>query len=90
MLKGIPIGGASDGTLSRAALNCYHADCDIFALVDEQEMKKTVRFGSMLSYGLANVVDIPVQWLSDNEVRQLMLDNNLAEALRIIGDWRWD
>lgn len=90
MLQGIPIGGASDGTLSRSALNCYHADCDVFELVDEQEMKNTVRFGSMLVYGLANAHEIPVQRLPDSEVKQQMVDNNLEEALRIGGDWRWD
>lgn len=90
MLQGIPIGGASDGTLSREALNCYHADCDVFDLVDEQEMKNTVRFGSMLVYGLADANEIPLKRLSDAEVKQLMIDNNLEEALRIGGDWRWD
>ena len=90
MLQGIPIGGASDGTLSREALNCYHADCDVFDLVDEQEMKNTVRFSSMLIYGLAHAHEIPVKRLTDAAVKQLMLDNNLEEALRIGGDWRWD
>ena len=90
MLQGIPIGGASDGTLSREALNCYHADCDIFELVNEQEMQNTVRFSSMLIYGLANALEIPVKRLSDAETKELMLDNNLEEALRIGGDWRWD
>ena len=90
MLAGIPIGGTSGGQLSPEARNCYHADCDVFDLVDEQEMKNTVRFGSMLLYGLANVDTIPVNRLSDMEVRQLMIDNNLEEELRIGGDWRWD
>ncbi len=90
MLQGIPIGGASGGRLSREALNCYHADCDVFALVNEQEMKNTVRFSSMLIYGLSDAAQIPVTRLSDDAVKQLMLDNNLEEALRIGGDWRWD
>lgn len=90
MLHGIPIGGVSDGTLSQKALSCYHADCDVYELVNEQEMKNTVRFGSMLVFGLANADDIPVKRLSDDEVKQLMVDNNLEEALRIGGDWRWE
>lgn len=90
MLQGIPIGGASDGTLSPEALSCYHADCDLFELVDELEMKNTVRFSSMLIYGLADAHEIPVKRLADAAVKQLMLDNNLEEALRIGGDWRWD
>lgn len=90
MLAGIPIGGASGGQLSPEARNCYHADCDVFDLVDEQEMKNTVRYGTMLLYGLANVDEIPVNRLSDTEVKQLMIANNLEEELRIGGDWRWD
>lgn len=90
MLKGIPTGGAGGGSLSPEARSCYHADCDVFSLINDQEMRNTVRFGSMLAYGLANAETIPVNHLSDEEVKQLMLDNNLEEALRIGGDWRWD
>lgn len=90
MLQGVPIGGAGDGTLRREVLNCYHADCDVFDLVNEQEMKNTVRFGSMLLYGLANADHIPVRRQSDAEVKQLMLDNNFEEDLRLKGSWRWD
>lgn len=90
MLQGIPIGGASDGTLSPEALSCYHADCDVFDLINEQDMKNTIRFSTMLIYGLANADNIPVIRLSDEETKQLMLDNGLEEALRIGGDWRWD
>lgn len=89
MLQGIPTGGAGGGRLSREALNCYHADCDVFSLVNDQEMRNTVRFGAMLAYGLAQAPTIPVTRLSDQEVKQLMLDNNLEESLRIGGDWRW-
>jgi len=90
MLQGIPTGGAGGSTLSAEALNCYHADCDVFELVSEQDMKNTIRFSSMLVYGLADAPTIPAARLSDAEIKQLMLDNNLEEALRIGGDWRWD
>ncbi|HLW49574.1 MAG TPA: M28 family peptidase [Sphingobacteriaceae bacterium] len=89
MLEGIPTGGAGGGRLSREALNCYHADCDVFSLVNDLEMRNTVRFGAMLAFGLANAPHIPVVRLTDQQVKQLMLDNNLEEALRIGGDWRW-
>lgn len=89
MLAGIPTGGAGGGRLAPEALNCYHADCDVFALVNDLEMRNTVRFGSMLAYGLANATDIPVQRLSEDAIKQMMLDNNLEESLRISGDWRW-
>ena len=90
MLAGIPIGGASGGSLSPEARNCYHADCDVFSMINEQEMKNTVRFGAMLLYGLANADEIPVNRLSDDEIKQLLISNNLEEELRLGGDWRWD
>lgn len=39
---------------------------------------------------LANADEIPVERLSDDEVKQLMVDNNLEEALRIGGERRWE
>lgn len=90
MLQGIPTGGAGGGRLSREALNCYHADCDVFSLVNDLEMRNTVRFGAMLAYGLAQAEQIKVPRLDDDAIRQMMLDNKLEESLRIGGDWRWD
>ena len=90
MLSGIPTGGAGGGSLTREALNCYHADCDVFALVNDQEMRNTVRYGTMLAFGLANADEIPVPRLGEQKIKQMMLDNNLQESLRISGDWRWD
>lgn len=90
MLQGIPTGGAGGGRLSREALNCYHADCDVFSLVNDLEMRNTVRFGTMLAYALAQSEEIDVPRLDDDAIRQMMLDNNLEESLRIGGDWRWN
>lgn len=90
MLSGIPTGGAGGGSLSREALNCYHADCDVFSLVNDQEMRNTVRYGAMLAFGLANANEIPVPRLGEQQIKQMMLDNNLQESLRISGDWRWE
>jgi len=89
MLYGIPTGGGGDGYLSKDVLNCYHADCDNFNLVDEKGLKNTVRFNAMLTFGLADAPEIKAKRLSDQEVKKLMIDNNLEEPLRISGDWRW-
>lgn len=89
MLYGIPTGGGGDGYLSKDVLNCYHADCDNFNLVDEAGLKNTVRFNAMLTFGLADAPEIKTKRLSDQEVKKLMMDNNLEEPLRISGDWRW-
>lgn len=90
MLQGVSVGGAAGGTLPNNSGRCYHADCDNFDLVDEQGMKNTVRFNSMLIYGLANSNTIEAKRLTDMETRDYLLKNNLKEALKIAGDWRWD
>lgn len=90
MLQGVSVGGAAGGTLPNNSGRCYHADCDNFDLVDEQGMKNTVRFNSMLIYGLANSNTIEARRLTDLETRDFLLKNNLKEALKIAGDWRWD
>ena len=89
MLQGIPTGGAAGGKLPNNSGRCYHADCDAFDLVSEQGMKNTVRFNSMLIYGLADAIEIRAVRLTDIETRDFLLNNKLKEALEIAGDWRW-
>ena len=90
MLQGVSVGGAAGGTLPNNSGRCYHADCDNFDLVDEQGMKNTVRFNSMLIYGLADAKTIAAKRMTDTETRDFLLKNNLKEALKIAGEWRWD
>jgi len=89
MLQGIPTGGGNEGNLPKDVLNCYHADCDTFNLVDEQGLKNTVRFSAILAYALADAPEIASKRLTDEEIKALLIKNNLEEALRISGDWRW-
>ncbi|MEO6135229.1 MAG: M28 family peptidase, partial [Ginsengibacter sp.] len=89
MLLGIPIGSDAGGSLPNNSGRCYHADCDNFDLVDEQGMKNTVRFNSMLIYALADVNKIPAVRMTDTETRDFLIKNNLKEALQIAGEWRW-
>ena len=89
MLQGIPTGGGAGGGLPNGAGPCYHADCDVFKLVDAQGMKNTVRYGSMLLYGVADANEIKSKQLSDLETKQFLIDKKLKEALQIAGDWRW-
>ncbi|KAA3437059.1 M28 family peptidase [Rufibacter hautae] len=90
MLHGIPTGGSSGGKLPKGAGDCYHADCDSFQLVDEQGLKNTVRFSSMLLYGIADANTIPARRLNDEETKAFLLQNNLKEPLKIAGEWRWN
>ncbi|PZP50423.1 MAG: aminopeptidase [Pseudopedobacter saltans] len=89
MLEGIPTGGGADAHLDKNVLDCYHADCDVFDLVDRKGQLNTVRFSTMLTYGLADAVTIPTKRLSDEETKELLIKNNLEEPLKISGDWRW-
>ena len=89
MLQGIPTGGGSGGGLPNGAGPCYHADCDGFNLVDEKGMKNTVRYGTMLLYGVADAYEIKSKHLTDQETKQFLIDKGLKEALQIAGDWRW-
>ncbi len=89
MLHGVPTGGGAGGGLPNNAGPCYHADCDVFTLVDEMGMKNTVRFSSMLLYGIADSKEIKAKHFTDEETKDFLLKNNLKEPLQIAGEWRW-
>ena len=89
MLQGVPTGGGAGGNLPNNAGPCYHADCDVFKLVDEKGIKNTVRFSAMLLYGIADSKEIKSKHFTDEETRDFLLKNNLKEALQIQGEWRW-
>ena len=88
MLEGVPTAGAS-GSLSKAIIDCYHADCDVFDKVKKDEIENTVRFGSMLLYGLADATTLNATHMNDNVLKEKLLKSNLKEALQIEGEWRW-
>jgi Zn-dependent M28 family amino/carboxypeptidase len=88
MLHGVPTGGGS-GALARNVLDCYHADCDAFQLVDENGMKNTIRYNAMLIYGLADTEKMPAKHRNDEETREFLIKNNLQQPLEIAGEWRW-
>jgi len=89
MLQGVPTGGGAGGGLPKNAGPCYHADCDVFSLVEEKGMKNTVRFGSMLLYGIADATEIKSKHFTDEETKNFLIKNNLKEPLIIAGEWRW-
>ena len=89
MLQGIPIAGCAGGSLPNNSAPYYHSDGDVFKLVDEQELKNTVRYGAMLAYALANTDVIPVARQSETELRAFLEENDLQVPLKIAGEWRW-
>ncbi|TLV00227.1 M28 family peptidase [Dyadobacter luticola] len=89
MLQGVPIAGLS-GNLEPGVLQCYHADCDDFSLVNKAQLENTVRIASMYLYALANTSDIPVKRLSDQKTKEFLITQGLKEELIIGQDWRWE
>jgi Iap family predicted aminopeptidase len=89
MLQGIPIISVRSN-LDRSIYRCYHADCDDFSLVNEEHIRNTTRFGSMILYGVANAEKLPAPTLSSEATKAFMIANGLEENLRMQGDWHWD
>ena len=88
MLQGVPVVGLS-GSLPLSVLQCYHADCDRFDLVNKQQLENTVRIGSMYLYALANAKKLPAKRLDDTQTRDYLTTQGLKEELVIGQDWRW-
>jgi len=89
MLEGIPTGGGAGGKLPNNSGQFYHSDGDSFKLVDEQQLKNTVRYSAMLTYALANTPVIPVVRQSEEKLKTFLIENNLELPLKIAGEWRW-
>lgn len=89
MLHGVPTGGGAGGSLPKGAGPCYHADCDVFSLVEDKGIRNTVRFNTMLLYGIADSKELKAKHFTDEETRLFLIKNNLQEPLTIAGEWRW-
>ena len=89
MLEGVPI-LSMHPNLDRLIYGCYHSDCDNFNLVNEDHLRNTARFGTMILYGLANADKLPARKMNSETTKQFMIDNNLKEPLIIAGDWKWE
>lgn len=89
MLEGVPVAGLS-GSLTPAVLQCYHADCDRFELVNKQQLENTVRIGSMYLYALSNARKLSTKRLNSTQTRDFMVDQGLKQELILGQDWRWE
>ncbi|WAC41264.1 M28 family peptidase [Pedobacter sp. SL55] len=89
MLEGVPTGGGAGGKLPNNSGPFYHSDGDGFHLVDEQGLKNTVRYSSMLTYALANTAQIPVKRFTNAELKIFLESQKLKEPLKIAGEWKW-
>ncbi|GAB2765598.1 M28 family peptidase [Rhabdobacter roseus] len=88
MLEGIPVASLS-GSLAPNVLQCYHADCDNFDLVDKQQLENTVRIASMYLHALTSTKKLPVQQLTQPQTRDYLIQQGLKQELILGKDWRW-
>ena len=88
LMEGIP---AADplGKLPRNVLDCYHANCDDFSLVNKKEMENNVKYTSMLLYALGNANSIPAKKLDFYSTRDFFMKQNLRHELELGNEWRW-
>lgn len=88
LMEGIP---AADpmGKLDRSVLDCYHANCDVFSLVNKKEMENTVKYTAMLLYAMANTQSIPAKRLDFYSTRDFFIKQNLRRELELGNEWRW-
>ncbi|MBT1698411.1 M28 family peptidase [Fulvivirgaceae bacterium PWU4] len=89
MLEGIPVLGLHSN-LDRSIYGCYHANCDDFKLVNEDHIRNTARFGTMILFGLADAEKLPASKMDSETTKQFMIDSHLEEPLKLAGDWKWD
>lgn len=89
MLEGVPILGLN-GNLDRSIYGCYHANCDDFKLVNEDHIRNTARFGTMILYSLANADKLPATKMDSETTKKFMIESHLEEPLKLAGDWKWD
>lgn len=88
MLEGIPVAGLS-GTLAPDVIQCYHADCDNFDLVNKEQLENTVRIASMCLFALSDAKKLEGQKLSDTKIRDYLISQGLKQELVIGQEWRW-
>lgn len=88
MLEGVPT-LSPIGKLNPVIYRCYHADCDAFNLVNEEHIRNTVRFTSMMLYALANANELPVKRMDSETTKKFLIENDLKTPLKIAGEWKW-
>ena len=88
LLEGIPA-SAPIGRLEKRVLDCYHANCDSFDLVNKKELENTVKYTAMLLYGVANTNSIPAKKLDFYSTRDFFIKQNLRRDLELGNEWRW-
>mgnify|MGYP001954123904 CR=1 FL=1 len=87
-MKGIPVCNPA-GQLSIKSINCYHANCDSFDLINKKEMENNVKYTSMLALALASEKELPVKVKNEDETKAYLISQNLKEQLILGESWPW-
>lgn len=88
MMEGIPVVGIV-GNLEPVVYDFYHSNGDDFDLVNEEHLKNTVRYSSMMLYELAEMDSLPAQKLNFEQTKQFLINQDLKEELELGNEWKW-
>ncbi|MFT4740114.1 MAG: carboxypeptidase Q [Marivirga sp.] len=88
MMEGVPVVGLV-GDLEPIVYDFYHSNGDDFELVNEQHLKNTVRFSSMMLYELSTMENIPAKKLDFEQTKEFLIDQGLREELELGNEWKW-
>jgi carboxypeptidase Q len=89
MIEGVPV-TVMMGQLDKAALNCYHADCDNMKFINKPQLENTVRIGAMYLYALANHPNLNSTHLTPEQTREYLISQGLKNELILGNSWKWD
>jgi Iap family predicted aminopeptidase len=88
MLEGVPV-VTEVSSQKDSVLACYHADCDDFNLVNQEDMRKSAQVHSLLALFMGSREELPVRHLRPRQIPKWLENHGLKEKLQISREWRW-
>ena len=87
LLSGVPNLVANEDPISY--LPEYHAESDVFDVVNGREAKAGVAIASAVVWGLAETSALPLKRQSRAEVENLLKETKLDEQMKVLGQWQY-
>ncbi len=88
MLAGVPAMSIRT-TLDEHMWRYYHSAGDTFDKASETYLNNAASVAATTLLRIANATERVGRFYSDNETRDMLIENNLKEALSLTGYWRW-
>lgn len=88
MLEGVPVVTVVS-SIKDSVLACYHADCDDFGLVNQEDMRYSAQVHSLLALFMGSRGELPVKHLRRRQIPKWLETHGLKEKLQISREWRW-